>query len=81
MDRIDYYNNKEGQPKLIEYNLQCIGMMSHMERFQEAKRLTEGGDTSYVSSPSIQNFAHAVKEILDLKRLDGILLFVVHIVD
>jgi hypothetical protein len=39
LNRIDYYNDQTGQPKLTEYNLQCIGMMSHMERFQEAKRL------------------------------------------
>jgi succinyl-CoA synthetase beta subunit len=60
LNRIDYYNNEEGEPKLTEYNLQCVGMMSNMERFQDAKRLLEG-DSGYVSSPSVNNFALAVR--------------------
>lgn len=77
LDRIDYYNDEEGQPKLTEYNLQCVGMMSHMERFQDAKSLTDQ-EGEYVNCTTIDNFAYAIKEIWDLKKLEGVLLYVVY---
>lgn len=59
-DRIDYYIDEKGKPKLTEFNLLAVGMQSNMEKFQEAKSLIEG-DPSYVKSPTISNFAVAAK--------------------
>jgi hypothetical protein len=30
VDRIDYFQDIDGQPKLIEYNLQCVGNQAYI---------------------------------------------------
>lgn len=76
--RCDYYNNLEEEPKLTEYNLMSIGMQSHQEMFQEAKRLSDYPHREqYTESKTIESFAETVQQFSSRKQLKGILLFVV----
>ena len=39
--RSDYFLDKEGKPKMIEYNLESVSMSAHSEHFQEIKKLSD----------------------------------------
>lgn len=76
--RCDYYNDLDGLPKLTEYNIMSVGMQSHQEKYQDAKKHTDYDQRHlYAECATINSFATTVQEFLKAKNIRGILLFVV----